>query len=190
VYSLVMRDGLLFAGTHSGTIAVWNALWEPQAPLLSHTGIVSALTVAGDNLLSGSKDKTLKVWALPQRTLTRTVQHPGYVYDVVVREDQAITCCEDKKVRVFGMVTGALQHTLDAPSIVYALALHESTLLSAGYNGHLSAWCTTFWELTDLEGGGEVDDTVYTPCLAVLPSSRGILVGWGRGALQLFRPPA
>jgi hypothetical protein len=192
VNSLLMHDGVLLAGTISGTIAVWDAkaLWERQPSLLSHTDSVRCLVVAGDTILSASEDKTLKVWALQDRTLTRTVDHPGRVYVVVVSQDKVFTGCRDRKVRVFCRLTWTLLHTLDAPSSVYALALYGSTLLSAGGWGHLSAWCTTSWERTALEGGGEAPNTVNPGCLSVHAGTRSIYVGRRGGALQLWRPPA
>ncbi|WFD47185.1 hypothetical protein GLX27_001833 [Malassezia furfur] len=57
--------GLLFAGTQSGTIFVWNLVTQqPYAQLVGHTRSVLALTFAQNEgwLFSASSDSTVRLW--------------------------------------------------------------------------------------------------------------------------------
>ncbi|KAD2805536.1 hypothetical protein E3N88_38913 [Mikania micrantha] len=66
VYSLVVGNDLLFAGTQDGNILAWkyNATtncFEPAASLQGHTSAVVTLVVGANRLYSGSMDKSIRV---------------------------------------------------------------------------------------------------------------------------------
>ncbi|KAM7508886.1 hypothetical protein LguiA_019339 [Lonicera macranthoides] len=69
VYSMVVGNDMLFAGTEDGTIFCWRFNSEANssaifASLKGHGGAVLSLTLGANRLYSGSMDSTIRVWDL------------------------------------------------------------------------------------------------------------------------------
>ncbi|CAN8272929.1 unnamed protein product [Cochlearia groenlandica] len=71
VHAMTVANGMLFAGTSSGSISVWKATVSESDPFTyltslegHHRGEVTCFIVSGQRLYSGSVDKTIKVWDL------------------------------------------------------------------------------------------------------------------------------
>lgn len=65
---MIVANGMLFAGTSSGSISVWKATDDESDPFTyltslegHHSGAVTCFIAGGQQLYSGSVDKTIKV---------------------------------------------------------------------------------------------------------------------------------
>ncbi|VVB09446.1 unnamed protein product [Arabis nemorensis] len=109
VHAMTIANGMLFAGTSSGSISVWKATdteSEPFTYLTSleghHSGQVTCFIVGGQRLYSGSVDKTIKVWDLNTLQCTMTLrQHTDTVTSLLCWDQFLISSSLDGTVRVW-----------------------------------------------------------------------------------------
>ncbi|KAF6133957.1 hypothetical protein GIB67_040721 [Kingdonia uniflora] len=105
VYSLVVGNGMLFAGTHDGNILAWKAGtndFEPAAALQGHSLAVISLVVGANRLYSGSMDHTIKVWDLETLSCIQTLtEHTSVVMSVLCWEQFLLSCSLDKTIKVW-----------------------------------------------------------------------------------------
>lgn len=109
VYALAGGNGMLFAGTHDGSILAWSCnpatnLFEPAAPLRGHTHGVVSLAVGGGRLYSGSIDSSIKVWSLENLQCVQTLRdgHDKVVMSLVCCSDQFLFSCSlDQKLKIW-----------------------------------------------------------------------------------------
>ncbi|KAL8217894.1 hypothetical protein R6Q57_021267 [Mikania cordata] len=107
VYSLVVGNDLLFAGTQDGNILAWkyNATtncFEPAASLQGHTSAVVTLVVGANRLYSGSMDKSIRVWNLENLQCIQTLtDHNDVVMSVLCWDQFLLSCSLDKTIKVW-----------------------------------------------------------------------------------------
>ncbi|KGN59738.1 zinc finger CCCH domain-containing protein 48 [Cucumis sativus] len=107
VYSLVVGNDLLFAGTQDGSILAWKFnvatnCFEPAASLSGHTLPVVSLVVGANRLYSGSMDHTIKVWSLESLQCLQTLtDHTSVVMSVLCWEQFLLSCSLDKTIKVW-----------------------------------------------------------------------------------------
>ncbi|XP_039029107.1 zinc finger CCCH domain-containing protein 48-like isoform X2 [Hibiscus syriacus] len=107
VYSMVVGNDLLFAGTQEGTILVWkfNAAtnnFEPAASLKGHTLAVVSLVVGANRLYSGSMDHSIKAWSLETLQCLQTLtEHTDVVMSLLCWEQFLLSCSLDKTIKVW-----------------------------------------------------------------------------------------
>jgi len=107
VYSLVVGNDLLFAGTQDGSILAWkfNAAtnrFEPAASLIGHTLGVVSLVVGANRLYSGSMDCTIRVWNLETLQCIQTLkEHTSVVMSVLCWDQFLLSCSLDKTIKVW-----------------------------------------------------------------------------------------
>ncbi|KAF5773649.1 putative transcription factor C3H family [Helianthus annuus] len=107
VYSMVVGNGLLFAGTQDGSILAWkyNAAtncFEPAASLHGHTSAVVTLVVGANRLYSGSMDKSIRVWNLENLQCLQTLtDHNDVVMSVLCWDQFLLSCSLDKTIKVW-----------------------------------------------------------------------------------------
>ncbi|KAF5805532.1 putative transcription factor C3H family [Helianthus annuus] len=107
VYSLVVGNDLLFAGTQDGSILAWkyNAAsncFEPAASLQGHTSAVVTLVVGANRLYSGSMDKSIRVWNLENLQCLQTLtDHRDVVMSVLCWDQFLLSCSLDKTIKVW-----------------------------------------------------------------------------------------
>lgn len=118
VYSLVVGNDLLFAGTQDGSILAWKFnvaanCFEPAASLKGHTLAVVSLVVGGSRLYSGSMDHTIKVWSLENLQCVQTLtSHTDVVMSVLCWDQFLLSASLDKTVKVWAATeTGSLEVT-------------------------------------------------------------------------------
>ncbi|KAF2569790.1 hypothetical protein F2Q68_00026945 [Brassica cretica] len=82
VRTMTVGNGMLFAGTSSGSISVWKATDSESDPFTyltslkgHHSGEVTCFIVGGHRLYSGSVDRTIKAWDLNTLECTMTLRH-------------------------------------------------------------------------------------------------------------------
>ncbi|PSS33122.1 Zinc finger CCCH domain-containing protein [Actinidia chinensis var. chinensis] len=107
VYTLVVGNDLLFAGTQDGTILAWrfNAAtncFDPAATLKSHTLAVVTLVVGANRLYSGSVDNSIRVWSLETLQCIQTLsEHSSVVMSVLCWDQFLLSCSLDKTIKVW-----------------------------------------------------------------------------------------
>ncbi|XP_059629382.1 zinc finger CCCH domain-containing protein 48-like [Cornus florida] len=112
VYSLVVGNDLLFAGTQDGTILAWrfNATtncFEEAASLKGHTLAVVTLVVGANRLYSGSMDHSIRVWSLENLECVQTLtEHTSVVMSVLCWDQFLLSCSLDKTIKVW-VATGS-----------------------------------------------------------------------------------
>ncbi|KAG8390288.1 hypothetical protein BUALT_Bualt01G0068000 [Buddleja alternifolia] len=118
VYSLVVGNGLLFAGTQDGTILAWKFnvaanCFEPAASLTGHTLAVVTLVVGGNRMYSGSMDHSIKVWNLDTLQCIQTLAgHTDVVMSVLCWDQFLLSASLDKTVKIWvATETGNLEVT-------------------------------------------------------------------------------
>ncbi|PON57837.1 Guanine nucleotide-binding protein, beta subunit [Trema orientale] len=107
VYSLVVGNELLFAGTQDGSILVWkfNAAancFEPVTSLKGHSLPVISLVVGANRLYSGSMDNSIKVWSLETLQCLQTLtEHNSVVMSVLCWDQFLLSCSIDQTIKVW-----------------------------------------------------------------------------------------
>ncbi|KFK33055.1 hypothetical protein AALP_AA6G324200 [Arabis alpina] len=109
VHAITIANGMLFAGTSSGSISVWKANDTESEPFTyltslegSHTGQVTCFIVGGQRLYSGSVDKTIKVWDLNTLQCTLTLrQHTDTVTSLLCWDKVLISSSLDGTIKVW-----------------------------------------------------------------------------------------
>ncbi|KFK22542.1 hypothetical protein AALP_AAs68488U000400 [Arabis alpina] len=110
VHAMTIANGMLFAGTSSGSISVWkandNTESDPFTYLGSleghHSGQVTCFIVGGQRLYSGSVDKTIKVWDLNTLQCTMTLrQHTDTITSLLCWDQFLLSSSLDGTIRVW-----------------------------------------------------------------------------------------
>ncbi|KAJ8513272.1 hypothetical protein OPV22_003706 [Ensete ventricosum] len=107
VYSLVVGNELLFAGTQDGRILAWKFsamgnCFEPAASLMGHQLSVVSLVVGAMRLYSGSMDNTIRVWDLATLQCIQTLtDHTSVVMSVLCWDQFLLSCSLDKTIKVW-----------------------------------------------------------------------------------------
>ncbi|XP_031116148.1 zinc finger CCCH domain-containing protein 48-like isoform X1 [Ipomoea triloba] len=106
VYSIVVGNDMLFAGTEDGILAwkfnVATNCFEPAASLKGHSHHVVSLVVGGNRLYSGSMDNTIRVWSLETlQCLQILTGHTSVVMSVLCWDQFLLSCSLDKTVKVW-----------------------------------------------------------------------------------------
>ncbi|KAL3645262.1 Zinc finger CCCH domain-containing protein 48 [Castilleja foliolosa] len=118
VYSLVVGNDMLFAGTQEGAILAWKFniatnCFEPAASLKGHTLAVVTLVVGGSRIYSGSMDHSIRVWSLETLQCIQTLPgHTDVVMSVLCWDQFLLSASLDKTVKVWAATeTGNLEVT-------------------------------------------------------------------------------
>ncbi|XP_019154899.1 PREDICTED: zinc finger CCCH domain-containing protein 48-like [Ipomoea nil] len=106
VYSLVVGNDMLFAGTKDGILAwkfnVATNCFEPAASLKGHSHHVVSLVVGANRLYSGSMDNTIRVWSLETlQCLQILTDHTSVVMSFLCWDQFLLSCSLDKTVKVW-----------------------------------------------------------------------------------------
>jgi WD40 repeat protein/serine/threonine protein kinase len=103
----ISPDGLYVAigsGFEICEIGLLNTTsWEPESPLIGHSGWVTSLTFStnGERLISSSADNTIRVWDMNSRLTTRVLKgHQSEVYglSLISDESRAVSAGKDKRI--------------------------------------------------------------------------------------------
>lgn len=106
VYSLVVGNDMLFAGTEDG-ILVWKFnvttnCFEPAASLKGHSHHVVSLVVGANRLYSGSMDNTIRVWSLETLQCVQVLTaHTSVVMSVLCWDQFLLSCSLDKTIKIW-----------------------------------------------------------------------------------------
>lgn len=118
VYSLVVGNDLLMAGTQDGTILAWKFNittnnFEPAASLKGHTLAVVTMVVGANRLYTGSMDSTIRVWSLETLQCLQTLtDHSNVVMSVLCWDQFLLSCSLDKTIKVWAATdSGKLEVT-------------------------------------------------------------------------------
>lgn len=108
VYSMVVDNNMLFAGTEEGTILAWKWGTETNIPELAatmkgHNGAVCSLLVGANNkLYSGSCDNTIRVWDLQTLQCIQTLHgHTREVTSVICWDRYLLSASVDNTLKVW-----------------------------------------------------------------------------------------
>ncbi|AED94611.1 Zinc finger CCCH domain-containing protein 59 [Arabidopsis thaliana] len=109
VHAMTAANGMLFAGTSSGSILVWKATDSESDPFKyltslegHHSGEVTCFVVGGEVLYSGSVDKTIKVWDLNTLQCRMTLkQHIGTVTSLLCWDKCLISSSLDGTIKLW-----------------------------------------------------------------------------------------
>ncbi|KAL2457356.1 Zinc finger CCCH domain-containing protein 48 [Forsythia ovata] len=108
VYSMVVDNDMLFAGTEEGTILAWKCgtetnIPEPAAMMKGHNGAVCSLVVGANNrLYSGSSDNTIRVWDLETFKCIQTLHgHTRDVKSVICWDKYLLSASLDNTLKVW-----------------------------------------------------------------------------------------
>ncbi|ESQ46870.1 hypothetical protein EUTSA_v10027745mg [Eutrema salsugineum] len=109
VHAMTVGNGMLFAGTSSGSISVWKATDNESDPFTyltslegHHSGQVTCFIVGGQRLYSGSVDKTIKVWDLNTLECTMTLrQHTDTVTSLLCWDQYLFSSSLDGTIKVW-----------------------------------------------------------------------------------------
>ncbi|KAJ4888491.1 Zinc finger CCCH domain-containing protein 59 [Raphanus sativus] len=109
VRAMTAGNGMLFAGTSSGSISVWKATETESDPFTyltslegHHSGEVTCFIVGGQRLYSGSVDRTIKVWDLNTLECTMTLrQHTDTVTSLLCWDQYLISSSLDGTIKVW-----------------------------------------------------------------------------------------
>ncbi|KAK6118056.1 hypothetical protein DH2020_048221 [Rehmannia glutinosa] len=136
VYSLVVGNDLLLAGTQEGTILAWKFnvaanCFEPAASLKGHTLAVVTLVVGGNRMYSGSMDQSIRVWSLETLQCVQTLPgHTDVVMSVLCWDHFLLSASLDKTVKVWAATeTGKLEVTYthtEEHGILTLCGMHDS----------------------------------------------------------------
>ncbi|KAG7544063.1 WD40 repeat [Arabidopsis thaliana x Arabidopsis arenosa] len=138
VHAMTAANGMLFAGTSSGSILVWKATDSESDPFKyltslegHHNGEVTCFVVGGQLLYSGSVDKTIKVWDLNTLQCIMTLkQHTGTVTSLLCWDKCLISSSLDGTIKVWACSeNGSLKvvQTRKQEQSVHALCgMHDS----------------------------------------------------------------
>ncbi|XP_023635650.1 zinc finger CCCH domain-containing protein 59 isoform X2 [Capsella rubella] len=138
VHAMTVANGMLFAGTSSGSISVWKATDSESDPFKyltslegHHSGEVTCFVAGGQLLYSGSVDKTIKVWDLNTlQCITTLKQHINTVTSLLCWDKCLISSSLDKTINVWACSdNGSLKvtHTRRQQQSVHALCgMHDA----------------------------------------------------------------
>ncbi|XP_018448936.1 zinc finger CCCH domain-containing protein 59 [Raphanus sativus] len=109
VRAMTIGNGMLFAGTSSGSISVWKANDTDSDPFTyltslegHHSGEVTCFVVGGQRLYSGSLDRTIKVWDLNTLECTMTLrQHTDAITSLLCWDQYLISSSLDGSIKVW-----------------------------------------------------------------------------------------
>ncbi|KAF7813233.1 Zinc finger CCCH domain-containing protein 48 [Senna tora] len=107
VYTLVVGNDMLLAGTQDGSILAWKFnvvanCFEPAASLKGHSLAVVSLVVGANRLYSGSMDNTIRVWNLETLQCLQTLTgHTSVVMSVLCWDQFLLSCSLDKTIKVW-----------------------------------------------------------------------------------------
>ncbi|CAH2080030.1 unnamed protein product [Thlaspi arvense] len=109
VHAMTVANGMLFAGTSSGSISVWKATDTDSDPFTylttlegHHSGQVTCFIVGRERLYSGSVDKTIKVWDLNTLECTMTLrQHTDTVTSLLCWDQFLYSSSLDGTIKVW-----------------------------------------------------------------------------------------
>ncbi|KNA11612.1 hypothetical protein SOVF_133470 [Spinacia oleracea] len=107
VYSLVVGNDLLFAGTEDGSILAWKFnpatnCFEPAASLTGHTRAVVTMFVGANRLYSGSMDNSIRVWNIETlQCIQILTDHKSVVMSVLCWEQFLLSASLDNTIKVW-----------------------------------------------------------------------------------------
>ncbi|CAA3026675.1 zinc finger CCCH domain-containing protein 48-like [Olea europaea var. sylvestris] len=136
VYSLVIGNDMLFAGTQDGTILAWKFnvatnCFEPAASLKGHTLAVVTLVVGANRLYSGSMDHSIRVWNLETLQCLQTLRgHTDVVMSVLCWDQFLLSSSLDKTIKVWvATENGTLEATythIEEHGVLTLCGMHDS----------------------------------------------------------------
>ncbi|CAL9237072.1 unnamed protein product [Arabidopsis halleri] len=137
VNAIAIGNGMLFAGTSSGSISVWKGTDTESDPfkyltsLEGHSDEVKCFVVGGQRLYSGSVDKTIKVWDLDTLQCIMTLrQHSDTVTSLLCWDQYLLSSSLDGSIKVWGSSESPnlkVIHTRSQEQSVHALCgLHDA----------------------------------------------------------------
>ncbi|VVB03489.1 unnamed protein product [Arabis nemorensis] len=179
VNSIVAGNGMLFAGTSSGSISVWKATDTETDPfkhlttLEGHSGEVKCLIVGGQTLYSGSVDRTIKVWDLKTlQCITTLTEHNDTVTSLLCWEQYLLSSSLDGTIKVWGSLeSGNLKviHTRREEHSVYALCgLHDAEAKPIIFCSYLNG-TVGIYDLPSYEERGKMFSTHTIGTLTIGP---------------------
>ncbi len=186
------RGDLIAAGSHDGSVRIWNArTGEPLATLPREPGAVRAVAFSpdGQTLASVGETGSLRLWDLRTRTLLHEAQEHAYaVYCVAFSHDGVLlaTGSHDDTARLWDVKTPG------APGL--AVLAHPGKVFDVAFSPDGSRLATAcgdnsihFW---DLQTGQEVGElrghTAYVHGIAFSPDGSRLVSGSGDGTLRIW----
>ncbi|XP_022890681.1 zinc finger CCCH domain-containing protein 63-like [Olea europaea var. sylvestris] len=140
VYSRVIGNDMLFAGTQDGTILAWKFIvatncFEPAASLKGHTLAVVTLVVGANRLYSGSMDHSIRVWNLETSQCLQTLTgHTDVVMYVLCWDQFLLSSSLDKTIEVWVAIeNGSLEATC-AHIEEHVMGANEASAISRSIN--------------------------------------------------------
>lgn len=104
IYSLVITDKFLIAGTYNRNIQIFNHAKQHIAPLKGHIGAVTCLQASrcGRFLFSGSSDQTVRIWNLENFLPTQILhRHQDGVACLILHGEFLMSGSEDNDIKIY-----------------------------------------------------------------------------------------
>ncbi|TXG62778.1 hypothetical protein EZV62_009772 [Acer yangbiense] len=108
VYSMIVANEMLLAGTQDGDILAWKGSSETRNPfqlavsMKGHIRPVICLAVGGNRLYSGSMDYSIKVWDLETLQSVMTLEaHADAVMSLLCWDQYLLSCSLDRTIKVW-----------------------------------------------------------------------------------------
>lgn len=195
VYSLVVGNDLLFAGSKDGSILAWkfNAVantFEPAASLKGHTLAVVTLVVGGNRIYSGSMDHTIRVWSLENLQCMQTLTgHNNVVTSVLCWDQFLLTASLDNTVKVWATAeTGNLEVTYthsEEHGLITLCGMHDSEskpVLLCSCNDN----CVRVYDLPSFSERGKIFSKEEVRSIQVGPGGL-FFTGDGSGQVRVWK---
>lgn len=195
VYSLVVGNDLLFAGTQDGTILAWKFnvatnCFEPAASLKGHTLAVVTLVVGGNRMYSGSMDHSIRVWNLETLQCMQTLSgHTDVVMSVLCWDQFLLSASLDKTVKVWAAaVSGNLEvaytHT-EEHGLLTLCGMHDSEakpVLLCSCNDNT----VRVYDLPSFSARGKMYSKKEVRCIQIGPGGL-FFTGDGTGQIRVWK---
>jgi WD40 repeat protein len=164
-------DGKWIAAGSGSNVKIWDVATRRVLRTFSgHSGNLRtvAFSLDGKSLVSGGMDHMVFIWDLAGNEPARRLEgHSDLVYSVAFSSDgsRVASASFDQKVIIWDVATGLPVRTLgdSTPNKMMAaiFSSHNDLLATAGWNGNVTVWDTSNWQVAHLmQGYGQTVTTI------------------------------
>ena len=143
VYSLVLKNGRVFAASSDGTVNIWNSTTlDHIGTLQGHLAGVNSIKFFGENLYSASSDQTVKIWDVTTMSCIHTLRtQSSEVLDLTIGSNLLFASGYDSKISAFNLndysrVANLIGHKWE----VWQLEYSANVLFSGSHDHSLKIW--------------------------------------------------
>ncbi|KAI3656233.1 hypothetical protein MP638_001689 [Amoeboaphelidium occidentale] len=144
IFSLFLRDGLLFSGSIDKTIICWNAVnGEMFQTYLGHSGMVYSVSVYDGELYSTAPTGELFKWSIYDGTITKKFPevHLSTISTLAYRSQTLFTGSYDTKVIKWDAVSGDILFRYSGTnSKIRSVVSWKNFIVCGGDDGEIRMW--------------------------------------------------